>query len=54
LNAVAEGLRAYSRRVPQRAKYSGVTLDANGEPNIESVKRAAQESVVVEIRLKGL
>ena len=54
LNAVAEGLRAYFRRVPQWAKYSGITLDANGEPNIESVKRAAQERVVVEIRLKGL
>ena len=54
LNAVAEGLRAYFRRVPQWAKYSGITLDANGEPNIESVKRGAQERVVVEIRLKGL
>ncbi|MEW5720875.1 MAG: nitroreductase/quinone reductase family protein [Chloroflexota bacterium] len=49
--AVAENLRAYFRRVPQWAKYSGVTLDANGEPNAESLKRAAQDKVIVEIRL---
>ena len=51
LDAVAQGLRAYFRRVPQWAKYSGVMLDANGEPNAESVKRAAQDKVMVEIRL---
>ena len=54
LDAVAEGLRAYFRRVPQWAKYSGIPLDANGEPNVESIRRAAQERVVVEIRLEGL
>jgi hypothetical protein len=47
-------LRAYFRRVPQWAKYSGIPLDANGEPNVESIRRAAQERVVVEIRLEGL
>ena len=51
LNAVAEGLRAYFRRVPQWGKYSGVTLDANGEPNVESAKGAAEDKVMVEIRL---
>ncbi len=50
-DAVAEGLRAYFRRVPQWAKYSGVTVDANGEPNAESLVRAAQDKVMVEIRL---
>jgi deazaflavin-dependent oxidoreductase (nitroreductase family) len=48
---VAEGLRVYFRRVPQWAKYSGVMLDANGEPNLESVKRAVQDKVMVEIRI---
>jgi deazaflavin-dependent oxidoreductase (nitroreductase family) len=51
MDAVAEGLRAYFRRVPQWAKYSGVTIDASGEPNAESVKRAAQDKVIVEIRI---
>jgi hypothetical protein len=50
-DAVADGLRAYFRRVPQWAKYSGVMLDTHGEPNVESVKRAAQDKVMVEIRL---
>jgi hypothetical protein len=51
LDAVAEGLRVYFRRVPQCVKYSGVTLDANGEPNVESAKGAAEDKVMVEIRL---
>lgn len=51
-DAVAVGLRAYFRRVPQWAKYSGITLDANGEPTPESLARAAQELVTVELRLE--
>ena len=51
LDAVAEGLRAYFHRVPQWAKYSGVTLDARSEPNLESVRRAAQDKVMVELRI---
>jgi len=50
-NAVAEDLRAYFCRVPQWAKYSGLTLDANGEPTTESLTRAAQVLVMVEIGL---
>ncbi len=51
LDAVTGGLREYFHHVPQWAKYSGVTLDANSEPNIESVKRAAHDKVMVEIRI---
>ncbi|MCI0478593.1 MAG: nitroreductase family deazaflavin-dependent oxidoreductase [Anaerolineales bacterium] len=50
-DAVAQGLRAYFRRVPQWAKYSGVALGANGAPSVESVERAAQDKVMVEVRL---
>lgn len=50
-NAVVESLRAYFRRVPQWAKYSGLTLDARGEPTPESLARAAQVLVMVEIGL---
>ena len=51
LDAVTEGLRAYFHRVPQWAKYSSVTLDANGEPNIESVRHVTKDKVIVEIRI---
>lgn len=50
--AVAENLCAYFRRVPQWAKYSDVTLDANGEPTAESIARAAESRVMVEIELR--
>lgn len=48
---IAKGLMAYLRLVPRQARYFGVGLDSDGLPVQEDVKTAAQERVVVSIRL---
>jgi deazaflavin-dependent oxidoreductase (nitroreductase family) len=48
---VAANLLAFLQKVPNRAKYFRVGLDANGQPNPEDVARSAQDRVVVRIRL---
>jgi deazaflavin-dependent oxidoreductase (nitroreductase family) len=49
--AVREGLLAYLRKVPDYAQYFQVSLDPDGQPNDEDVARAAQNRVMIEIRL---
>ena len=49
--AVAAGLAAYLRKVPNYAKYFQVTLDADGQPNSEEVARVAQDRVMIRIQL---
>jgi deazaflavin-dependent oxidoreductase (nitroreductase family) len=49
---VIANLMAYLRQAPQLAKYFQVTLDANGEPNIEEAVRSAQDRVMVRIRME--
>jgi hypothetical protein len=49
---VAANLRAFLQHVPKSwVKGYGVSLDSNGEMNMESIQRAAQGKVMVEIRL---
>jgi len=50
-NAVAAGLLAYLRKMPHYAKYFQVTMDSNGQPNPEEVARAAQNRVMIRLRL---
>jgi deazaflavin-dependent oxidoreductase (nitroreductase family) len=49
--AVREGLLAYLRKVPDYARYFQVSLDPDGQPNVEDVACAAHSRVVIEIRL---
>jgi hypothetical protein len=44
-------LLAYLRKVPDYARYFQVSLDPDGQPNVEDVARAAQNRVMIEIRL---
>lgn len=49
---VAANLCAFLQHVPKSwVKGYGVALDSNGEMNMESVQRAAQGKVMIEIRL---
>jgi deazaflavin-dependent oxidoreductase (nitroreductase family) len=50
-DAVAASLMAYLSRVPQYARYLGVTLNAEGYPNAAEVARAAESRVMVQIQL---
>jgi deazaflavin-dependent oxidoreductase (nitroreductase family) len=49
--AVRKGLLAYLRKVPDYARYFQVSLDPDGQPNVEDVTRAAHNRVMIEIRL---
>jgi deazaflavin-dependent oxidoreductase (nitroreductase family) len=49
--AVAAGLAAHLRKVPGDARYYGVTLDDQGNPNANEVEQAAQTVVMIRIRL---
>jgi hypothetical protein len=44
-------LLAYLRALPSYAKFYGVTLNAEGRPDVASVARASQEKVAVRIDL---
>jgi deazaflavin-dependent oxidoreductase (nitroreductase family) len=49
--AVAAGLMAHLHKVPGDARYYGVTFDNHGNPNAKEVEKAAQNAVMVCIRL---
>jgi len=49
--AIAAGLLAYLQMSPKYAKYFQVTLDPSGQPNPEEVDRAAQNRVIVRVKL---
>jgi len=49
--AVAAGLLAYLQMSPKYAKYFQVTLDSSGQPNPEEVDRAAQNRVMIRVKL---
>ncbi len=49
--AIAAGLMSHLRQVPSDAKWYGVTLDKQGNPNAEQVQQAAQTVVMVRIQL---
>jgi deazaflavin-dependent oxidoreductase (nitroreductase family) len=49
--AVREGLLVYLRKVPQYARYFGVTLGPDGQPNPEDIARAADSRVMVRVQL---
>jgi deazaflavin-dependent oxidoreductase (nitroreductase family) len=44
---VATHLLAYLRQAPKAAKYFGVALDADGQPNQDDVATAAKERVII-------
>lgn len=48
---LAAGLSAHLRQAPHYARYYGVTLDANEQPNRADVARAAQSKVMVQVKL---
>ncbi len=52
--AVVEGLQVYLRKSPQVARYFGVTLDENGQPDPAGLAHASHERVVIRIRLAAL
>ncbi len=49
--AVAAGLAEHLRKVRSDAKYYAVTFDAEGNPRMEEVEKAAQLAVMVRITL---
>ncbi len=46
---VTANLTLYLREVPQYAQVFGVALDADGQPDVEDVTRAAQTRVMIRI-----
>lgn len=48
---VAAGLMAHLQKAPQLARYFQVQLDANRQPDAADIARAAQNRVVIRIRL---
>jgi deazaflavin-dependent oxidoreductase (nitroreductase family) len=50
-HAVAAGLTEHLRKVPSDAKYYGVTFDDQRNPRSEEVEKAAQNVVMICIRL---
>ena len=49
--AVARGLQAFLRRVRFDARFYNVEFDADGEPNWEDVRRAAERCVMLRVQL---
>jgi hypothetical protein len=49
---VFANLVSYFKTAPQLARYMGIRLDAQGNPNLEDVKSLAQEKVIVKTQLK--
>lgn len=50
--AVAKHLQNYLQQVPKHAKYFGVALNSDGNPNPEDISRAAKDRVGIRIQLK--
>ncbi len=49
--AVAAGLMAHLRKVPSDARYYGVTFDDHRNPRADEVETAAQNVVMIRVRL---
>jgi deazaflavin-dependent oxidoreductase (nitroreductase family) len=49
--AIATGLAAHLRKVPDDARWYGVTFDDSGNPRGEEVEKAVQTVVMIRIRL---
>lgn len=49
---IAEGLRKFLIQVPSYARFYDLTLEQDGTPNAEDLKRAAESAVMIEIRLQ--
>jgi hypothetical protein len=49
---VAEGLRAYIGQNPQAARMLGIKMNANGQPEPESLQQAVIDRVIVRTNLK--
>jgi deazaflavin-dependent oxidoreductase (nitroreductase family) len=49
---VAHYVRELLRRVPRDARFYGVRLNHNGEPNHDDIARVAREVVIVRVRLR--
>lgn len=50
---VEAALSKYLQRLPKSAKYFDVTLDENGRQNSAEISKAAEERVMVEIKIEG-
>lgn len=50
-DSVAEHLMVYLQKVPRYAKYFKVSLDTAGHPDKEDLARAAQDRVMILLRL---
>jgi deazaflavin-dependent oxidoreductase (nitroreductase family) len=48
---VAAGLMTYLQQVPNLAKYFEVSLNADGQPNRADVSKAAQNRVIIRMKL---
>jgi deazaflavin-dependent oxidoreductase (nitroreductase family) len=49
---VADGLKEFIGETPQAAHMFGVNLDANGQPQLESLQQAASKRVIVRTSLR--
>ena len=49
----SEHLAKMLKAIPSDARYYGVNLDANGEPDIDEVNQAAVDVVMIRIRLEA-
>ena len=50
---ITAGLHKHLQAVPSDARYYNVTMDANGQPNMDQVRQAAAEAVMIQISLKN-
>ena len=50
--AVAAGLQKFLQTLPRDAKYYGVTLGTDGQPNADQVAQAAKDAIMINIQLK--
>ena len=46
-----QALRHFLRAVPRDAPHSGVSLDTNGDPNIDDIKRVVSDMVYFRLPL---
>ena len=50
---IAAELKKHLLAVPNDARYYNVTLDADGQPDMDQVRQAAAEAVMIQISLKN-
>lgn len=51
MELIAQNLQAFLRKVRSDARFYNVKFDDNGEPNWDDVKRAAQDTEMIQITL---